>query len=269
MIRRTAKLAIFGAALLGATAALAADPGYLPDKSLEADLGITVPPPPDNKSELGRLDLAMVQMAQTSDPAAYDEAYRDAAAYAFDRLITRFSPDAGTELNLQTAPILAHVLKRVLADTGAYAGMAKDAGPRGRPYTEDPNIIPCATDYLRATDDRSYPSGHSTNGYTAALVIAEVMPARASKILARGIRYGHNRVVCGVHHPIDVQQGRLLAIAIFAKLKENKAFLEDVRCARQQYDRSLAGTERGKALDKPCAELDAKYRAELGVPATH
>ncbi|MBO9711288.1 phosphatase PAP2 family protein [Sphingomonas sp.] len=264
---RWAKLVVaVGIATLGAGAAMASDPGYLPDKSIEADLGYSVPPPPDNKSEMGRLDLAMVEMAQTRDPAAYDEAYRDAGAYSFDRLIGRFSPAAGTELSVETSPILAHILKLVLNDTGAYASLAKNAGPRARPYVENPDIVPCATDYLRASDGRSYPSGHSTNGYAAALVLAEVMPARASKLLARGIRYGDNRVVCGVHHPIDVQQGRLLAIAIFAKLKLDPAFREDVACARQAYDRSLAGTEARKPLDPSCAALDAKYRAELKLP---
>lgn len=255
-----------GMFLVVGTAIAASERGYLPDASLEADLGYKVPPAPDNKSEIGRLDLAGVEAAQTSNPSAYEEAYRDASAYAFDKLMVRFAPAAGTELSVEGSPILAHVLKLVLNDTGAYASLAKSANKRPRPYIENPSIVPCATDYLRATDDASYPSGHATNGYAAALVLAEVMPERGAKLLIRGIRYGNNRVVCGVHHPIDVEQGRYLAVAIFTKLRENSAFREDVRCARQQYDRSLAGVQAGKPLDADCAALANKYRVEFKLP---
>jgi hypothetical protein len=64
---------------------------------------------------------------------------------------------AGTTLSVKTTPVLAHMLKLALADTGAYATMAKKAGPRPRPYIEDATIIPCETDYLRPSDNASYP----------------------------------------------------------------------------------------------------------------
>lgn len=262
-----AKLAI-ASTLLSVTgvASAASDPGYLADAAIETDLGYKVPPAPDNRSEIGRLDLAMVEMAQTNDPALYEEAYRDAGAYAFDQLMGRFSAAAGTDLSPDKSPILAHVLKLVLNDTGAYVTMAKASNVRARPYVEDPRIVPCETDFLRATDNHSYPSGHATNGYATALVLAEAIPDRVSTLLARGIRYGNNRVVCGVHHPSDVEQGRFLAIAIFGKLRENQAFRNDVACAREEYERSIAGKTPKASFSAACTALDARYRAELATP---
>ena len=178
----------------------------------------------------------------------------------------RFSVAAGTALSPASSPILAHVLKLVLNDTGAYAAIAKTKAPRARPYIEDPRIVPCETDYLRSTDNQSYPSGHATNGYAATLVLAEAIPDRAATLLAHGIRHGDNRVVCGVHHPVDVEQGRLLAIAIFVKLHAIKAFRDDVACAHQEYERSVAGRTPKAPFDAGCADLDTRYRAEIAQP---
>jgi acid phosphatase (class A) len=241
--------------------------GYLADASIETDLGYKVPPAPDNVSEIGRLDLEGVELVQTNNAALTDDAYRDAVAYPFDLLMGRFSEAAGTELSPNTSPILAHILRLALTDTGAYVNLAKVNNPRARPYVEDARIVPCETDYLRVTDMQSYPSGHATNGYEAALILAAIMPERASVLLARGIRYGNNRVVCGAHHPIDVEQGRFLAIAVFAKLRVNTQFDADVACARQEYERSVAGKTPKAPFHDGCDALETKYSAEF-VPPT-
>ncbi|MBA3896215.1 MAG: phosphatase PAP2 family protein [Sphingomonadaceae bacterium] len=255
---------MFCIGLPGQYPALAAsNPGYLADRSIEADLGYRLPPAPDNKSDVGLLDLTEVRLAQTNDSTVYEEAYRDAGAYASDQLMSRFSAAAGTNLSPAASPILAHILKRVLNDTSGYVTMAKVNNPRDRPYVEDIHIVPCSTDYLRATDHQSYPSGHAANGYAAALVLAEAIPVRASALLARGVRYGDNRIVCGVHHPSDVEQGRLLAIAIYRKLREDRAFREDVACAHQEFERSVAGSTPKAPFSKACADLGSRYRAEL------
>jgi acid phosphatase (class A) len=261
---RASALAIIMANLIVASPT-AAGPhqGYLADASIETDLGYKVPPAPDNASEIGHLDLAGVELAQTNNAALTDDAYHDAVAYPFDLLMGRFSEAAGTELSPSNSPILAHVLRLALTDTGAYANLAKANNLRARPYVEDPHIVPCETDYLRVTDMQAYPSGHATNGYEAALILAAVMPERTSALLARGIRYGNNRVVCGVHHPIDVEQGRYLAIAVFGKLRVNTEFENDVACARQEYERSIAGKTPKATFHDGCDVLDTKYRAEL------
>lgn len=202
-------------------------------------------------------------MAQTRDPLLLEEAYRDAGAYSFDQLMNRFSVTAGTELSPASSPILAHLLHRAVADTNAYTALAKIGHERARPYIEDSRIVPCQTNYLRVNDRQSYPSGHAANGYVAALVISATIPDRSEVLLARGIRYGDNRVVCGVHHPSDVEQGQRIAIAVFEKLRLQKQFLADLDCAAQEYRRSTAGPTPAAPFSSACAVLDAQYRAEF------
>jgi acid phosphatase (class A) len=115
---------------------------------------------------------------------------------------------------------------------------------------EDAAISACNIDYLRPRE--SYPSGHSVNGYAAALLLAEVIPQRRQALLARGIRYGTNRVVCGVHHPSDVLEGRLLAIAYLAALKQNADFQRDLACAVREQEIASGGTGQ---LPPACASL--------------
>lgn len=246
------------AATAGATGA-SKPAGYLADKSIEMDLNYRVPKVPDNRSEVGRMDLAMVVMAQTNDPARYQEAYEDAVAYGFVPLMGRFKAAAGTDISPETRPILAHILSRIIADSMAYAGFAKAAGNRPRPYIEDPRIVPCETDFLRHSDQQSYPSGHATNGYAAALIMADIMPERAQPLLERGIRFGMSRVICGVHHPIDVEQGRLLAIAIFAAARQQPEYAADLACAKEEDRHSLYIDF---TLTEPCKMLNMRYRSD-------
>lgn len=218
--------------------------GYLAGR----DIGYVSPPAPDNGDRLSLPDLDAVRAAQGESPDRRNEAFEDAYAYSYDLLMARFSAAAGTHLSPAGNPVLAHVLQRVLIDLGGdarrdplsvngYVTVAKlqHGGSRARPYIEDPAIIPCETDYLRATDMQSYPSGHAANGYAAALVLSAIMPERRTALVARGIRYGDNRVVCGVHHPGDVAEGRRIAAAYVAALGHDEAFRHDLECAQDEY----------------------------------
>jgi len=224
---------------LGMAVPAAADPvtsGYLGGQSI----GYTSPTAPDNDSPSAKKELDAIRKAQFLSEERHRQAFEDAAAFSYDQLLPRFNEAAGTRLDLHSRPILAHMLRRVLDDMGSYVKAAKDAKERARPYVEDPAILPCETDYLRPSDMRSYPSGHSANGYVAALLLADVMPERASLLLARGIRYGDNRVVCGVHHPTDVEEGRRLAKAYYARVSQDPQFEADRACAIEEHRDSIA-----------------------------
>ena len=222
-----------------------------------ANIGYTVPAAPDDSRPEAQPDLDAVREAQSAPEGRRQQAFEDAGAYDYDHLLTRFSTAAATDLNASTSPVLAYVLRRVLNDvTGSknkdgaqvdgYVTIAKTANPRARPYLQDlqdaeqPRIVPCETDYLYPSGQASYPSGHSANVYAAALLLATVMPERAAPILARGIRYGENRVICGVHHPSDVVEGQKIAAAYFAKLQELPAFQHDLACALDERRSSVS-----------------------------
>lgn len=246
-----------------------------------ADLGYVPPKSPDSIGAFEKKELSEVRAAQHADEARRHEAYVDAGSYDYDQLLPRFSEAAGTELSVETRPILAHMLRWLLSDAEYYAGHAKyDKDPqkgtpanfRERPYVRDPGIIPCETDYLYASNDASYPSGHATNGYAAALLIADVMlptslgPDRRPLIMARGIRFGDNRVVCGVHHPSDAREGRTLAEHVFAKAQSDPEFLADRLCAREEDARSVANRVGSRQDYSPDCELRfARYAREAAA----
>ncbi len=223
-----AAVSAFGA---GTSTAQPAPAGYLGG----TPLAYITPSAPTDSEEL-KLDLLLVRRAAPQKGSlAEQEAIADARAYYARDLIVRFSDAAGTQLDQATHPIATFMLARTLADAGAYAAAEKQRNPRPRPYVEDPSIVPCNTAFLK--DQESYPSGHAMNGYVAALLLGELIPDHQRAILERGVRYGENRVVCGVHHPIDVEQGRRLAIAYVEALRVNKAFIDDFACATVEQQR--------------------------------
>lgn len=64
--------------------------------------------------------------------------------------------------------------------------------------------------------DNGYPSGHANAGILAALAFAYAMPERFTQLVARGVDLGENRVVSGMHSPVDVIGGRVQATMISA-----------------------------------------------------
>jgi PAP2 superfamily len=67
----------------------------------------------------------------------------------------------------------------------------------------------------------SYPSGHTTYGYTGSLVLAILVPERYQEMIARGAEYGNDRIIMGAHYAMDVLGGRTLALYDMAHLLAN------------------------------------------------
>ena len=76
------------------------------------------------------------------------------------------------------------------------------------------------------TDSPSYPSGHTTYGYTGAVLLAVLVPERYAQMIVRGAEYGNDRVIMGSHYVMDVLGGRTLALYDMAHLLANdRAYL--------------------------------------------
>jgi acid phosphatase (class A) len=59
--------------------------------------------------------------------------------------------------------------------------------------------------------------------------------------VSRATVYSQSRVVCGLHFPGDVEAGHALGAAIMGRLMEQPAFINDLRCARREYNAVIAG----------------------------
>jgi membrane-associated phospholipid phosphatase len=106
-----------------------------------------------------------------------------------------------------------------------------------RPFQTEPHVLPIVgPDYFGVlTNNRayspgpmsdlsnspSYPSGHTTYGYTGALILALLVPDRYQQMITRGAEYGNARILLGAHYAMDVMAGRTLALYDLAHLLAN------------------------------------------------
>ncbi|WP_459618605.1 phosphatase PAP2 family protein [Bordetella sp. 2513F-2] len=61
--------------------------------------------------------------------------------------------------------------------------------------------------------DGGYPSGHTAEAVRNAIAMAYLVPERYQEMLARGLELGENRILAGMHSPLDVIGGRILGQA--------------------------------------------------------
>lgn len=73
-----------------------------------------------------------------------------------------------------------------------------------------------SADYPKNSLEGSFPSGHTNKAYSRGVVLAAIIPQLAPEILARVSEAGNNRLVLGVHYPLDVMAGRVGGMASVA-----------------------------------------------------
>lgn len=168
-----------------------------------------------------RWDLA-TQDADMSEPA----------------MLRDFSCAVGIELTQTNVPKFVAMVRRAAIDTSAQTHAAKEAYKRQRPFMIDRGRIcqPQSELYDRKADRMSYdyPSGHTTWGWTWALVLTSIAPDRAQQILERGRAYGDSRFVCGAHNESAVEAGMLSASSTMALVATKPDYQDDLAAARAE-----------------------------------
>lgn len=107
-----------------------------------------------------------------------------------------------------------------------------------------PELVPAKS--ATPETDGGYPSGHTNAGYLAAIALAYSVPERYQELLTRASELGHNRIVAGMHSPLDVMGGRMLATALAA------AILNDP----QNNDLKRAAFNQARTLTQAPATVD-------------
>jgi acid phosphatase (class A) len=157
--------------------------------------------------------------------------------YSFSDVIGPWFKADNANISLAVA-----LLKNTDDDAESVVKLAKKHWNRTRPFRQDPVDVKLQTDdpgEVPAPTSSSYPSGHATDGILFALVLSDLAPQFKDKLIARGIQYGNDRVVLGVHFPSDVAAGRALGQAIYAVLKDKKAYQDDLAAAKAQFQKEL------------------------------
>ncbi|MDO6414960.1 phosphatase PAP2 family protein [Sphingomonas sp. BIUV-7] len=261
-MKRAAFLAGAVVALAGARAANPPRP-YLADVP-KAELIRILPPPPARGSAEDVADRRIFRETRTlAGGARWRLATRDVT----DDRFTTFACAMGMTLDRQTAPALARMFDRMGGVD--LVGSVKSAYQRRRPYLDAPGpICEPRTAHLAANGD--FPSGHAATGWSTALVLAELIPERATAILRRGRIYGESRFLCGSHSRSAVEAGYMSGATMVALLHASPDFGTDMLAARRELEslRSRAqapgaarcGPEEGEALPWTAPRRGNKHR---------
>jgi acid phosphatase (class A) len=153
-------------------------------------------------------------------------------SWANDIMLHNFSCAMGVDVTSAKAPKLVALLQKAGGDTQRETNVAKNFYKRARPFRIDAGPI-CQPESDLA-DSYDYPSGHTTGGWTWALVLADVVSDHASAILARGRAYGESRIVCGAHNASAVEAGRLSATITMTAVRSTAAYQRDLKAARAE-----------------------------------
>ncbi|MDP4025474.1 phosphatase PAP2 family protein [Methylobacterium sp. NEAU 140] len=165
----------------------------------------------------------------------------------------------GTRIDQARVPATLNLLERARIDLANATRIPKVHFRRLRPFVGNDAPI-CVQRTQALADSFSYPSGHATQGWAYALILASLVPEKATAILARGRAYGESRIVCGVHWLSDVVAGRLNGSAVFAALVGDAAFRSDMDKARSELRGALAGG--GAGPDQAVCQREAEALRE-------
>ena len=190
---------------------------------------VVLPPPPAPGSAEEKAELTAVHsLVDSASPA------RKAQAKADSELEDPSIFDGVVGAKLETMPATWALLKLVQNEGDVAADLSKVKFARLRPFAVDSTLPNCDGTKVPT---RSYPSGHSTLGYSVGLMLAELMPQKASAILARARDYGLSRVICGVHYPADTDASHTLGSMVTVRLLLDPAAADRIAAARAELAR--------------------------------
>jgi len=199
----------------------------------ELDASLIVPPPPAAGSPEAAAEIAELRALETTrTPQRLARAQHDAATENFTAIAEIFGP----LIKLDRLPATARLFADLRIEDGLAAKAAKNFFRRPRPWEVDATLAadPAQADCDKGEPESSYPSGHAMMGYTAAGVLAQLMPGNAQFILKRASDYAESRLICSVHYRRDTEASHVLATALIAKLMTKPEFQAEFEAARAE-----------------------------------
>ncbi|TSA41411.1 MAG: phosphatase PAP2 family protein [Verrucomicrobiales bacterium] len=184
----------------------------------KTDASLILAPPPMAGSAEQAADMRQVFVV-------YHACTTNEAALAFSEKkfsVFNFTPAVGNFFQKERLPMTEAFFARVQKEAEVVADLGKDFWKRPRPFTVDTNL---AAGKLEKSF--GYPSGHSTEGMTLALVLADLIPEKSEAIIAVGRDLGWHRVWIARHYPTDIYAGRVLAGAVAREMKASSDFQKD------------------------------------------
>ena len=204
--------------------------GNLPDGTLY------LPAPPAFGSDEFVGDMVRYHWGKSLRDTPRGKQARIEASLSVETIFSIFSEPFGLALKVEQMPELADLVGRIITDGSAATSKAKRHYNRTRPflYFNEGTLIP---EEEASHHTPSYPSSHSSVGWTVALVLTELNSDRAEQILKAGYEYGQSRVIAGYHYQSDVDAARLAASACVARLHADEAFQKQLAKVRKEIEK--------------------------------
>ncbi len=170
---------------------------------------------------------------QRLNPERAEIAKRD-AVWSYEALLAEFDVPFGLHMSPEDTPEIWKLMVTRMTTTDAMRVAPKAFYHRQRPFERFQDKM-LTDEEAELTGEGSYPSGHTMRGWTAALLLAEVNPAAADTIFARGWMYGESRVIVGAHWQSDVDASRVAASIAVCALHGSPEFREQMAKAQAEY----------------------------------
>jgi acid phosphatase (class A) len=190
-----------------------------------------LPPPPAAGSTTEALELAQLhQLISKASPermaqAKWDDENEDPSIF-----------DAVAGLSLKELPATWALLSTVQNDANLAANLSKKHFARTRPWGADATLPNCDAGKGKKPLG-SYPSGHSTLGYSVGWALAQLMPEKAPAILARAHDYALSREICGVHFRSDTEASHVIGTYVAATVLADSRMKARLAAARAELAR--------------------------------
>ena len=206
------------------------------------DLIKCLPPPPEPGSADFARDVARYEWGkeQRKNPERAALARHD-AVWSYETIADAFSAPMGLKISAVDTPELWKLLSDSLSTSDQMRVAPKAYFHRRRPFAyfnEEP-LCPKEDGVWR--DEGSYPSGHTLRSTLAALILAEVNPAKAGEIFFRAWQYGESRVISGAHWQSDVDMTRFAAAIAYSSLQTKPAFRSQMERAKKEFSAHMMG----------------------------
>jgi acid phosphatase (class A) len=187
-----------------------------------------LPAPPARGSATEATELANLRQliagasAARMEQARWDDTHEDPSIF-----------DATMGVSLKSMPATWALLVTVNNDAGIITNVAKKQFARTRPWGVDPTLPNC--DAGRGKQPvGSYPSGHSTLGFSVGPALAMLVPEKADAIMARAKDYAMSREYCGVHFGSDTAASQVVGAVVATRIMTSAKAQSQIAAARAE-----------------------------------
>ena len=189
----------------------------------QVDAG-AIPAPPADGSTADREDMAAVRKWQAERTEAQCAAALAQEGSSYDEFFGAVSP-----FSRPTPADVEKFFGHVRTDAGSIDLILKQKFKRPRPFLRDAALDPC----LGREKGYSYPSGHATVSRVFGDILSSLLPRSGAVFMSYADQAALNRVIGGVHHPTDIEEGKKLGDLIYQALLKNPDFNSDLEALRK------------------------------------